>query len=56
MYSGFDNAIQKWGMGTKEASITRDLKWQRDVDGDPQKTTHFKEVVGGLQTSAPTSS
>ncbi len=47
-YSGFDNAIHKWGMGTK-ASIARDLKWQRDVDGDPQKTTLFKEVVGGLQ-------
>ncbi len=47
-YSGFDNAIRKWGMETK-ASIARDLKWQRDVDGDPQKTTQFKEVVGGLQ-------
>jgi hypothetical protein len=47
-YSGFDNPIHKWGMGT-EASITWDLKWQRDVDGDPQKTTLFKEVVGGLQ-------
>jgi hypothetical protein len=47
-YSGFNDAIQKWGMGTK-ASIARDLKWQCDVDGDPQKTTQFKEVVGGLQ-------
>jgi hypothetical protein len=47
-YSEFDNAIQKWGMETK-ASIARDLKWQRDVDGDPQKATQFKEVVGGLQ-------
>ena len=47
-YSGFDDAIQKQGMGTK-ASIARDLKWQRDVDGDSQKTTQFKEVVGGLQ-------
>jgi hypothetical protein len=54
--AGFDNAIQKWGMRTKEASIAQDLKWQCDVDGDPQKTTQFKEVVGGLQTSAPTSS
>jgi hypothetical protein len=47
-YSGFDDAIQKWGMGTK-ASIARDLKWQHDVDGDLQKTTQFKEVVGSLQ-------
>ncbi len=47
-YSGFNDAIQKWGMGTK-ASIARDLKWQRDVDGNPQKTTRFKEVIGGLQ-------
>ena len=47
-YSGFNDAIQKWGMGIK-ASIARDLKWQRDVDGNPQKTTQFKEVVGGLQ-------
>jgi hypothetical protein len=47
-YSGFNNAIKKWGMGTK-ASIARDLKWQHDVGGNPQKTTQFKEVVGGLQ-------
>jgi hypothetical protein len=47
-YSGFNDAIQKWGIGT-EASIARDLKWQRDVDGKAQKATQFKEVVGGLQ-------
>ncbi len=47
-YLGFDNAIKKWGTGT-EVSIARDLKWQRDMDGDPQKTAQFKEVVGGLQ-------
>jgi hypothetical protein len=47
-YSGFDDAIQKWGMGTK-ASIARDLKWQCDVDGNPQKTNQFKKVIGGLQ-------
>jgi hypothetical protein len=46
-YSGFNDAIQKWGMGT-QASIARVLKWQRDVDGNLQKTTQFKEVVGGL--------
>jgi hypothetical protein len=47
-YSGFNNAIQKWGIGT-EASIARDLKWQCDVDGKALKATQFKEVVGGLQ-------
>ena len=47
-YSGFDNAIIKWGTGT-EASIARDLKWLREMDGDTQKITQFKEVVGGLQ-------
>jgi hypothetical protein len=47
-YSGFDNAIKKWGLGT-EASMARDLNWQREMDGDAQKITQFKEVVGGLQ-------
>ena len=47
-YSGFDKAIKKWGLGTK-ASTSRDLKWQREMDGDAQKITQFKEVVGGLQ-------
>ncbi len=48
-YLGFDNAIKKWGTGT-EVTIERDLKWQRDMDGDPQKIAYvFKEVVGGLQ-------
>jgi hypothetical protein len=46
-YLEFDDAIQKWGMGTK-ASIARDLKWQCDVDSNLQKTTQFKEVIGGL--------
>ncbi len=46
--SGFDNAIIKWGTGT-EASIARDLKWQREMDSNAQKITQFKEVVGGLQ-------
>jgi hypothetical protein len=38
-YSGFDEAMKKWGMGT-EASILRDLTWQREVDGDTNKITH----------------
>jgi hypothetical protein len=39
--------MKKWGMGT-EASILRDLTWQREVDGDANKITQFKELVGGL--------
>ena len=47
-YSGFNNAIKKWGLLTK-ASMARDLKWQHEMDGDAQKITQFKEVIGGLQ-------
>jgi hypothetical protein len=47
-YLGFDKAMKKWGMGT-EASILRDLTWQREVDGNTNKITQFKELVGGLQ-------
>jgi hypothetical protein len=47
-YSGFDEAIKKWGLGTK-SSILQDLKWQKEVDGDAQKISQFKEVVGGLE-------
>jgi hypothetical protein len=47
-YSGFDEAIKKWGLGT-ESSILRDLKWQKEVAGDAQKISQFKEVIGGLQ-------
>jgi hypothetical protein len=32
-YSGFNKALKKWGMGN-EASIVRDLEWQKDVSGD----------------------
>jgi hypothetical protein len=47
-YSGFNEALKKWGMGI-EASIVRDLKWQKDVDGNAQKNKQFQDVVGGLQ-------
>ncbi len=47
-YSGFDEAMNKWGMGM-EASILRDLTWQREVDGNDNKKTQFKNLVGGLQ-------
>ncbi len=47
-YSGFDEAMKKWGMGT-EASILQDLTWQREVDGNANKITQFKELVRGLQ-------
>ena len=40
-YSGFNNAIKKWGTGSKE-SVTRDLKWQRDMDVDTEKTSCWK--------------
>jgi hypothetical protein len=32
-YSGFNHAINKWGVGT-EASVAQELKWQQDMDGD----------------------
>ncbi len=47
-YSGFNEAIKKWGLGT-ESSILQDLKWQKEVAGDAQKISQFKEVIGGLQ-------
>ncbi len=47
-YSGFDEAIKRWRIGT-EASILRDLAWQREVDSNATKIGQFKEVVGGLQ-------
>jgi hypothetical protein len=47
-YLGFNEALKKWGMGN-EVSIVRDLKWQKDVDGNTQKIKQFQDVVGGLQ-------
>ncbi len=47
-YSGFKEAIRRWGTGT-ETALTRDLKWQKEVAGDAQRINQFKEVVGGLQ-------
>ncbi len=47
-YSGLDEAIKKWGLGT-ESSILQDLNWQKELAGDVQKISQFKEVVGGLQ-------
>jgi hypothetical protein len=47
-YSGFDKALNKWGLGT-DTTVLQDLKWQKEVDGDAQKMNLFKEVVGGLQ-------
>ncbi len=47
-YSGFNEALKKWGMGN-EASIVRDLKWQKDVNCNMQKIKQFQDVVGGLQ-------
>ncbi len=41
-YSGFDEA-------SGDTTATRDLKWQRDVNGDTQKIKQFQEVVAGLQ-------
>jgi hypothetical protein len=35
-YLGFYKALKKWGLGT-DASILRDLRWQKEVDGDAQK-------------------
>ena len=46
-YSGFDEALTKWGLGT-DTSVRQDLNWQRDVNGDSQKINLFKEIVGGL--------
>ncbi len=47
-YSGFDEALKKWGLGT-DMTVLQDLKWQKEVDGDAQKVNLFKEVVKGLQ-------
>ncbi len=47
-YSGFDEALKRWGL-SGDTTATRDLKWQRDVNGDTQKIKQFQEVVGGLQ-------
>ena len=47
-YSGFDEALTKWGLST-DTSVRQDLNWQRDVNGDSQKINLFKEIVGGLQ-------
>ncbi len=47
-YSGFEEAIKRWGTGT-ETALGRDLKWQKEVAGNAQRINQFKEVVGGLQ-------
>ncbi len=47
-YSGFDEAMKKWGLGT-ESFILQDLKWQKEVAGDAQIISQSKEVIGGLQ-------
>jgi hypothetical protein len=45
-YSGFDEMMKKWVMGM-EASILRDLTWQREVNGGANKITQLKELIGG---------
>jgi hypothetical protein len=47
-YSGFEEAIKRWGTGT-ETALARDLKWQKEVAGNVQRINQFKEVVSGLQ-------
>ncbi len=47
-YSGFEKALKWWGP-SGDTTTARDLKWQRDVNGDTQKIKQFQEVVGGLQ-------
>ncbi len=42
-YSGFDEAIKKGGLGT-ESSILRDLKWQKEVAGDAQKSASSRSL------------
>ena len=39
-YLGFVAAHKQWGVDNK-ASITRELKWQRDVTGDMQKIRQY---------------
>ncbi len=46
-YLGFNEALKKWGMGN-EVSIMRGFKWQKDFNGNTQKTKQFQDVVGGL--------
>lgn len=47
-YLRFDEVMKKWGVGT-EASILQDLAWQREVDGNANRITQFKETIGVLQ-------
>ena len=42
-YSGFDEAFKQWGPGGY-INATRDLQWQRDVNGDTQKN---QTIPGG---------
>jgi hypothetical protein len=47
-YSGIDEALKRWGLNG-DTTAARDLKWQRDANGDTQKIKQFQEVVEGLQ-------
>jgi hypothetical protein len=47
-YSGFKEAIKRWGTGT-ETALGRELKCHKEVAGNTQRINQFKEVVGGLQ-------
>ena len=40
-YSGFDEALKWWGP-SGDITATRDLKWQRDVNGDMEKSNNSR--------------
>jgi hypothetical protein len=54
-YLVFNKALKKWEMGN-EASIVWDLKWQKDVDGDMQKTSSSRMLSEASRTFKLTSS
>jgi hypothetical protein len=54
-YSGFNEALKKWGIGN-DASIVRDLKWQKDVDGDAKKLSSSRMSLEAARTFKLTSS
>jgi hypothetical protein len=41
-------AIEKWGKETQE-SQTRELSWQKSVDGNTAKIKQFQEIAGALR-------
>ena len=50
-YLDVKNAIKKWGTGSKD-SVTRDLKWQQDMDGRQKKQQRLNKLLETSMSSA----